>query len=108
MATASTVIDRITKAFNRHDNADVLATSMNNSTTSLSYTGILPAWGPGTVVEVEQELMMVQSVDTSLKTATVVRGWLGTTKASHEAGIPLYIKKVLINISAFRKVRGNL
>ena len=91
MATASTVIDRITKAFNRHDNADVLATSMNNSTTSLSYTGILPAWGPGTVVEVEQELMMVQSVDTSLKTATVVRGWLNTTAASHSSNLTIYV-----------------
>ena len=91
MATANTMIDRVTKAFNRNDNADVLATTVNNSVTSIAYTGILPAWGIGTIVEAEQELMMVQSVDTSLKTATVVRGWLGTTKASHEAGIPLYI-----------------
>ncbi len=91
MAAASTVINRITKAFNRNDNADVLAVALDNSATSLSYTGILPAWGPGTIVELDQELMMVQSVDTSLKTATVVRGWLGTTKASHDANIPIYV-----------------
>jgi len=91
MAAASTVINRITKAFNRHDNADILAVSMNNSTTSLTYTGILPAWGPGTVIEVEEELMMVQTVDTTLKTATVIRGWLGTTAASHNSNLPIYV-----------------
>ena len=91
MAAASTVINRITKAFNRHDNADILAVAMNNSTTSLTYTGILPAWGPGTVIEVEEELMMVQTVDTTLKTATVIRGWLGTTAASHNSNLPIYV-----------------
>ena len=87
MALASTVINRITKAFNRHDNADVLAADMSNSTTSLSYMGILPAWGPGTVAEINQELMMVQTVDTTLKTATVIRGWLGTTAVAHTANV---------------------
>ena len=91
MAAASTVINRVAKAFNRHDNADVLSTEMNSSTTSLVYSGILPAWGPGTVVEIEQELMLVQSVDTSLKTATVVRGWLNTTAATHAASSVIYV-----------------
>lgn len=91
MALASTVINRITKAFNRHDNADVLAADMSNSTTSLSYMGILPAWGPGTVAEINQELMMVQTVDTTLKTATVIRGWLGTTAVAHTANVPIYV-----------------
>jgi len=59
MAQASSLISRITKAFNRHDNADILAVAMDNSTTSLSYTGILPAWGPGSVAEIDSELMLV-------------------------------------------------
>ena len=91
MAAASTIIDRITKAFNRHDNADILATGMDASTTSLVYTGILPAWGPGSVAEVDQELMLVQTVDTTLKTATVIRGWLNSTAASHTANTPIYV-----------------
>jgi len=91
MAAASTVINRIVKTFNRHDNADILASVMDSSTASLSYTGILPAWGPGSVVEIEQELMLVKSVDTSLKTATVIRAWLNSTAASHSANLPIYV-----------------
>jgi len=91
MAQASSLISRITKAFNRHDNADILAVAMDNSTTSLSYTGILPAWGPGSVAEIDSELMLVQSVDTTAKTATVIRGWLNTTAASHTANTPVFV-----------------
>lgn len=91
MANVSTVIDRVVKVFNRSANVDTLSGGMNNSTTSLGFSGILPAWGEGTIVEVGSELMLVRSVDAGSNVATVVRGWLNSTAETHSAGDPIFV-----------------
>lgn len=92
MATlASTMINRTLKGFRKHDQPDVLATAVNASTTSINYLGILNAWGPTTLAEIEEELVLVTEVDSTNNIATVVRGWLNTTAASHDVDSPIYL-----------------
>ena len=92
MATlVSALLNRALKGFRLYNNPDILALSMDASIASITYTGILSGWGPTTVLEVGSELMLVTEVDTENKLATVVRGWLDTTKASHTTGAPIYL-----------------
>lgn len=92
MATlTSTVIDRVLKKFQERGQVDVLTSGMDDSQTSLEYQGFLPNWGPGTRIEIGSETMLVTSNDSDNKTAIIVRGWLGTTAASHDSGDPIYI-----------------
>ncbi len=92
MATlVSAVLNRALKGFRLYNNPDVLALDMNTSVASITYTGILSGWGPTTVVEIGSELMLVTEVDIENKLATVVRGWLDTSKTSHSSGDPIYL-----------------
>lgn len=88
---ASTVIDRVIRGFRRHDNPDVLAGDIGNNDTSLTYTGVLSGWGPGAVIEIGSELMLVTGHTPTSNTVTVTRGWLGTTAAAHSTGAAIYI-----------------
>lgn len=91
---ASTVIDRVMKGFRDRANPDILAEALTATSTNvnLRYTGILSGWGPGTRVEIGSEIMLVVSVDTNNRLATVVRGWLETTIAAHPVDTPIYIQ----------------
>lgn len=90
-ALASTTINKILKGFRTTDNPDVLAVAMDASQVTLTYTGILSGWGPTTRAEVEGELMLVLENDSTNKVATVVRGWLDTTAASHAINTPIFL-----------------
>ncbi len=88
---ASTVIDRVLKGFRAYDQPDVLKLELDASEVTLTYLGLLSGWGTTTVIEIDSELFLVTSVDTTGKVATVVRGWLNTTKATHLVDAPIYI-----------------
>jgi len=97
MATlVSAVLNRTLKGFRLFNNPDILSLAMNSSVETISYTGILSGWGPTTVVEIGDELMMVTEVDTANKLATVVRGWLDTTAASHVVNSPIYLNPKML------------
>lgn len=91
MATAKTQIDRVVKGFRERGNPDILAANMTSGAGTLSYTGVLAGWGPGTRIEIGTEIMLVTDVDYINKVATVTRGWLETTAVAHNAGEAIFI-----------------
>jgi len=88
---ASTVIDRVLKGFRAYDQPDVLKTALAAGDKVVSYLSILSGWGAQTTIEIESELMLVTEVDTTAKIATVVRGWLNTTAATHVVDSAIYL-----------------
>lgn len=84
MATlVSTTIDRILRKFQSQDTPDILTVAMGTSDSTFTYLGFLSSIGPGSLVSIEQERVLVTEVDQTNKVATVVRGYDGTTAASH-------------------------
>lgn len=79
------------KGFRDRSNPDVLTVAIDANDTTVSYQGIVAGWGPGTRIEIGQEILLVTEVDTSNQVATVVRGWLETTAESHVVNSPIFI-----------------
>ncbi len=85
MATlASTVIDRVVKHFQMGDSQEVLVSSLSDSVTTVTVIEDYRV-DRGTILECEQELMFVTEWDKTNTIATVIRGWMGTTPATHAA-----------------------
>ena len=68
-----------------------LSTGINNSVTTLTFNGDLlsveeDAMDAGTVIEINQELMLCTDLNAVTNTVTVTRGARGTTAAEHTAG----------------------
>lgn len=91
VTTGTTVIQKVLKGFRQKDQPDVLVGAINASDTAISYQGLLNGWGVSTVAEIEDELLLVTAVNEVNNTATVIRGWLGTTAASHSINLPIYL-----------------
>lgn len=87
MATVQTVIDRVYRALlaGLSEGANSLASGVDASATSLTLTYDLESIQERTVIEIGTEQMFVWARDTTAKTATVARGWNGTTAASHSS-----------------------
>ena len=88
---ASAVIDRVVKGFRRHDNPDLLNGDIDSSVVNVPFRGILKGWGPGGLIEIGSEIMLVVEVDTGSQIATVIRGWLNTTAGPHSENDPIFI-----------------
>ena len=73
------------------DKINTLATTCNSSTTSivLTYTPGAEIVA-GVIIEIDYEQMMV--VSNSTVTLTVIRGWNGTTAASHTSSTVVYVE----------------
>ena len=65
---------------------DVLATSVNDSATTLNFTYDTAGIVEGSLIEIGTELMYVFSVNATNNDATVKRGFRGTTAAAHSSG----------------------
>lgn len=86
MATlASEIVNRVVSPFHYHDSIDHLQASATTTAATITL-GTDYRVGEGTVIEVDSELMLCTSFDTSARIATVTRGILGTTPASHSNG----------------------
>lgn len=64
-----------------------LATSLDDSTTSVVLSYDLGGFRAGSVFEIESELFYVWEANTASKTLTVERGFGGTTAAAHSANV---------------------
>lgn len=83
MTTIADLINQIDRELLTHFSRplyDVPAGAYNNSTTSIQLANQSTV-GVGSVLDSELELMYVTEWNSSTKTATVIRGFLGTTKA---------------------------
>lgn len=87
----SSVVDRVVKDFRFHDTPDVLRVPISIGDTTLEFSHIVPSWGPGVIVEMGSELILVLTVDENDHSANVVRGWLNTTPAPHAENTAIFI-----------------
>ena len=118
MAAVSTLVDRIYRDFlNKPDDLSAfsrLEGAINNSVTSLTYENNLFSaeeenlLGNGALIEIDQELMLVTSANTSTRTLTVSRGYAGTDAASHADEVNLYVNPTFPRKSVFDALADNI
>jgi hypothetical protein len=87
MSQVSEVIDKVTRQLlsGTVEERNKLAASVNTSATTVTFSFDLEGIRKGTVLEINGEQMYVWSVVTASKTATVERGFNGTTPQAHAA-----------------------
>jgi hypothetical protein len=86
----------------------------DTTTTTISYeadyltTEEEDAMGAGSFIEINQELMLVVSLNTADETLTVVRGARGTTAATHAQGDIIKINPPFIRLNVFNAVKDQI
>ena len=119
MAAVSTLVDRIYRDFlNKPDDLSAFSRldgAMSDTTgTSVVYeTGLFSSeeenlLGNGALIEIDQELMLVTSANTSTRTLTVARGYAGTTAATHADKTNIFINPTFPRKSVFDAVSDNI
>ena len=118
MAAVSTLVDRIYRDFlNKPDDLAAFSRldgAITDSDTSLIYEDNLFSseeenlLDGGALIEIDQELMLVTSSNTSTRTLTVARGYAGTTAAAHSDNTTLYINPTFPRKSVFDAVADNI
>lgn len=88
MTTAAQLVDRTVQNLlaGTVEERNKLASSVNSSVDSLTMTYALGSLREQTVFEVESELFYVWEANSTAKTATVERGFGGSSAASHSSG----------------------
>ena len=87
-----TTVTRILNQFRYKDPVLPLSGAINNSQTDPAVSDYLPNIGVGSIIQVNDEYMLVTAVTgTGPMTLTVIRGWLGSTAASAASGDPVYV-----------------
>lgn len=84
-------------ALNATQSSFVLATG---SISDVDIYGRAPMLSPGNLIRIGDELMEVVKTDALTETLTVLRGWRGTTAATHAAGASIQIWEPEEDISA--------
>ena len=89
MTTAATILNRASRQLlsGTVEERNKLASTINDSSTSVVLSYDLGGFRAGSVFELESELLYVWEANTATKTLTVERGYAGTTAASHTAGV---------------------
>jgi hypothetical protein len=91
MATMSTVAQLVNRTQRQLlsgvvEERNKLASALTATATSVVFSYDIAAIRPGTTIEIDSELLYVWEVVTGTKTATVERGFNGTTAAAHVSG----------------------
>jgi hypothetical protein len=88
MSTGATVINRTLRQLlsGTVEQKNKLSANITATATSVVTTYDPDGLRPGTVFEIDSEMMYVWAVNTGSKTVTVERGFNGTTAATHTAG----------------------
>ena len=88
MTTVATVLNRASRQMLAGvvEERNKLASSLNDSATSVVCSYDLGGLRAGSVFEIDAELFYVWDANTATKTVTVERGYAGTTAASHSSG----------------------
>lgn len=89
MTTAATIINRASQQLlsGTVEERNKLASTINDSATSVTLSYDLGGFRAGSVFELESELLYVWEANPATKTLTVERGFNGTTAASHTGGV---------------------
>lgn len=88
MSTAASIINRTQRQLlsGLVEDRNKLATNVTATASTVTFQYEMSGIRPGTVVEIDSELLYVWEVNTGTKTATVDRGFNGTTGAAHTSG----------------------
>lgn len=88
MSTAAALITRTQRQLLSGvvEERNKLASSLTTTATTTTFSFELKAIREGAIIEVDSELLYVWEVNVANKTATVERGWNGTTAATHTSG----------------------
>lgn len=81
-----------------------LDSALDDSSTAVSFSSATGGIHTGSVLCIGIELLLVQSVDSSAKTAVVARGALGSTAAAHDAGATVEVNPKFSTFDVFRAV----
>jgi hypothetical protein len=104
MSTFAELINRTYREYLRpveeQEPLSQLASGIDNSASTTSITYVANLWTPeeeeligsGSILEIGQELMMVEDINTVSRTITVERARLGSTIASHAADADILLK----------------
>jgi hypothetical protein len=87
MSTVGTVIDRTVRQLmsGTVEERNKTVSAITATATSVSFQYDLGGIRPGGVIQIDSELMYVWEISAGSKSATVERGWNGTTAAAHVA-----------------------
>lgn len=90
MATVASLIQRVRRRVRDWPERDTMTASISSSGTTFTVTDVDSVDGPryfeGGVIEIENELLRVTSINTGTNTLTVMRGLMGSTAATHASG----------------------
>lgn len=75
----------------QRDTINLLSQDLDSSETTVELTDDLTGIQPGTLLSVDLETMYVRTTNVGSKTASVIRGWLGSQGGSHSTDTPVYV-----------------
>lgn len=84
------------------------ASISTTSATTCTLTYDLGGAVAGSIIAVDLELMYVWAADTTTKTLTVQRGYLGSTAATHSSGAIVYVNSKFPAFSIFQALNADL
>lgn len=104
--TAQNLIDKARLHLQLRDEVQTLNEALDASETGVDIATQLGGIQAGAVIAIDQELMLVQSV--SSLTATVVRGWWGSTAATHNTGANIFVNPSFSDFQLFQELNNVL
>jgi hypothetical protein len=110
MTTVATVLNRASRQMLAGvvEERNKLASSLNDSATSVVLSYDLGGFRAGSVFEIESELFYVWEANTASKTLTVERGFNGTTAAAHSANVLVTLNPRFPRAQMLDAVNGEL
>lgn len=84
------------------DQLNTLSGAHTNVTTSIAFTTPLAGVKPGSILGIETELCLVTAIAANNNTATVIRGYLGSTGAAHASGTVAWVNPKFSEFAVFR------
>lgn len=75
----------------QRDTINLLAQDLDGTTGTVQLSDTLDGVQAGSLLSVDLETLYVRTVNPGSKTATVIRGWLGSQGGAHDAGTPVYV-----------------
>jgi hypothetical protein len=104
---ADTIAETRRRFLNSHrDQVNILTTTIGAADTSLDLVDPPATIQAGTDLAIGLEVMRVRSVVG--QTATVIRGFAGSTAASHASGALVYANPIISNFDIFREICNDL
>jgi hypothetical protein len=110
MTTAQDLVNECRRHIDagRQDEHNVLSATITSGATTFIPTYALGGIQKNKIVAMELELMLVINVDATTSTVTVVRGYLGSTAASHASGTLITVSPVVSDYQIFQALNEDL